>query len=120
MEVRVGTGSGTTLKLRSFEGTGVTGFDAASGAQLDSTLTETTAAGSAVGDLGSLSSIKGSIDCGDQLPGSASITITGPTQFGQIDGQLTNVVVTCTVTGSGPFVGINGLGPRVARRSWCS
>ena len=45
VEVRVATGSGATLRERDFTGTGVTTFDAATGAQLDTALTETTAAG---------------------------------------------------------------------------
>ena len=66
VEARVGTGAATTLKLRTFEGTGVTGFDAAKGATLDTKLTEITDKATAVGDLGALSSISGTIDCGNQ------------------------------------------------------
>ena len=109
VEGRVGTGSGTTLKLRTFTGTGVTSFDAGSGAQLDSKLTETTAAGSAVGDLGALTSISGSIDCGDQLPGTASVTISGTSLAGPLDGALTATKVLCTFTSSGEFVNVSGL-----------
>ena len=110
VEVRVATGSAATLKLRSFEGTGVTGFDARSGGQLDTPLTETTAPGSAVGDLGALTSISGSIDCGDQQPGTANVVVTGQSPQGTLGAALTNVHVTCTfTTGSGEFVGVSGL-----------
>ena len=68
VEVRVATGSGATLRERDFAGTGVTTFDAATGAQLDTPLTETTAAGAAIGDLGALSHISGTIDCGTSNP----------------------------------------------------
>lgn len=110
MQVRVATGSGATLRLREFTGTGVSGFDASRGAQLDSQLTETTAPGSAIGDLGALSSIKGTIDCGDETAGTANLIVSGSTPFGQLAGTpLTSVDVTCTNTASGLFVGAIGL-----------
>jgi hypothetical protein len=110
VEVRVATGSGATLKLRSFEGTGVTGFDASRGGQLDTPLTETTEAGSAIGDLGALNSVSGTVDCGDQQPGSATVTVTGLSPQGTLDAALTKVHVTCTfTTASGEFVGVSGL-----------
>lgn len=110
VEVRVATGSASTLKLRSFEGTGVTGFDAAKGGQLDTPLTETTGAGDAIGDLGALTSISGAIDCGNQQPGTANMVVTGLSPQGQLSTALTNVHVTCTfTTGSGEFVGVSGL-----------
>jgi len=110
VEVRVAHGSGATLQLRSFVGTGVTGFDGATGAKVDSPLTETTATGAATGDLGALTSISGTIDCGDQQAGVTDVTITGETPYGSLSGGLTDVKVTCTETTSGTFVGINGLG----------
>lgn len=110
VEARVGTGAAATLRLRTFVGTGVTGFDAAKGAQLDTKLTESTAAGTAIGNLGALSAISGSIDCGDQQPGSATIVVSGMTPLGALAGSLTSVHVVCTVTTSGTFVGLQGLG----------
>jgi len=110
VEVRVATGAAASLRLRSFVGTGVTGFDAAKGAQLDSPLTETTAAGAAVGNLGALTAIAGTVDCGDQQAGTTNVVITGSTPYGPLSGGLTDVKVTCTETASGTFVGINGLG----------
>ncbi|MFI5261666.1 MAG: hypothetical protein ACHQZR_03810 [Candidatus Limnocylindrales bacterium] len=109
VEVRAGTGSASTLRLRSFQGSGVTAFDAASGAHLDSALTEITPAGTATGDIGALSSITGTIDCGDQQPGSADVVVSGLTPYGRLDGALTSVHVGCTDTTSGVFVGISGL-----------
>lgn len=110
VEVRVATGSASTLKLRSFVGSGVTGFDASAGGQLDTPLTETTGKGDAIGDLGALTSISGSVDCGDQQPGTANIVVTGLTPQGSLSAALTNVHVTCTfTTGSGEFVGVSGL-----------
>jgi hypothetical protein len=109
VEVRVGTGSGATLSLRTFAGTGVTGFDAASGAQIDSPLTETTAAGSATGSLGALASISGTIDCGDQQQGTSTVVVSGVSPYGQLDGVLGSTKVTCTITSGGTYVGVNGL-----------
>lgn len=110
MQVRVGTGSASTLRLREFTGTGVKDFDAATGAQVDSPLTETTDAATATGNLGALSSISGTIDCGDETAGTADLTVTGSTPFGQLAGTpLTGVDVTCTNTASGLFVGAIGL-----------
>jgi hypothetical protein len=110
VEVRVANGSAATLVERDFTGTGVSNFDAASGAMFDSALTETTAPGSAIGTLGALSRISGSIDCGSQLPGSANVVLTGSTPFGQMSGALTGVEVECTGTGQGLYVGVVGLG----------
>ena len=109
VEVRVGTGAASTLLLRTFVGNGVTSFDAAIGAVLDTKLTETTVPGTAVGTLGALSSISGSIDCGNQQPGSANVVVSGLSPYGQLTGPLTNVAVTCTVIGPATYVGINGL-----------
>jgi hypothetical protein len=109
VEVRVGTGAASTLRLRTFVGNGVTSFDAAIGVVVDTKLTETTDPGAAVGTLGALSSISGSIDCGNQQPGSADVVVSGVTPYGQLSGALTNVAVTCTVIGPDTYVGINGL-----------
>jgi len=109
VEVRVGTGSAATLRLRTFVGTGVTNFNAATGMVLDATLTETTDAATATGSLGALSAISGSIDCGDQQPGSADVVVSGLSPYGQLNGALTGVAVRCTITASGTFVGITGL-----------
>lgn len=104
IEARVAMGDGPTLKLRTFVGSGVTSFDPAAGTQLDSDLTESTAPGSAVGTLGALSHLSGTIDCGNQQAGSATITITGTSKVGAMSGQLSAAKVTCTVTASGTFV----------------
>ncbi len=110
VEVRLASSSGTTLHLRTFSGTGVSGFDGATGATLDSPVKETTAAGSVVGDLGAVSAISGTIDCGDQTQGTSTIVLTGTSPYGPLAGPLTDVKVTCTITSSGTFVGVNGLG----------
>ena len=110
VEARVGTGSGTTLRLRTFAGTGVAEFDAAAGAKLDGNVTETTPSGSATGKLGALSALKGTIDCGSQQPGSTTVVVSGTTPLGDLAPGLTSVHVLCTVAGGARYVGIQALG----------
>ena len=110
VEARVGTGAGTTLKLRTFEGTGVTGFDPATGATLDTKLTETTDKGTAVGGLGALSAISGTIDCGDQQPGTSTVALSGESALGTIGTTFTGAHVTCRVVGPATYVTIQALG----------
>src|SRR3954471_22753238 len=79
VDVFIGSGEGDDYHERSFEGAGVSSFDAATGAELDSPLTETTAPGSPTGNAGSVTAIRGSVECGDQTPGESKVTITGET-----------------------------------------
>jgi hypothetical protein len=76
--VRHGTGSGTDFKERVYRGGGVSGFDATKGATIDASLIED-------GDPGAKGSLRGSLDCGDQMPGSSTITLTGDTAAGHLD-----------------------------------
>jgi len=110
VEARVATGSGTSLRMRTFVGTGVSGFDGTAGAQLDGPVTETTAAGSAKGTLGALSSLSGAIDCGNQQPGSATVVVSGTTALGDVAPGMTSVHVLCTLAGGQHYVGLQGLG----------
>lgn len=110
IEARVGTGSAATLKLRTFSGSGVTSFDAAIGAELNSSLTEITDAGTAAGTLGTLSQIQGTLDCGNETAGTANIVISGNDALGAMSGALTSVDVICTVSGGVTYVGSQGLG----------
>jgi hypothetical protein len=108
--VRVSTGSGADFKVREFTGTtGLSGFDAATGAQIDSPLSETTPAGSNKGDLGAVTAIKGSIDCGNFAPGTATVKLTGDTADGAVNGGLDPVLVTCTTNQQGNFVVVRGI-----------
>lgn len=97
--VRVAAGAGTSYTERDFEGTGVTGFDPASGAQIDTTLTETTAAGLNPGKLGAITSLKGSIACNEQLAGTSTLTITGDIAAGHMDGPVNPASVVCAADG---------------------
>jgi hypothetical protein len=109
IEVRAATGAAASLRLRSFVGTGVTAFDAASGAQVSSSLTETTDAATATGNIGKVASISGALDCGNEQPGVANVLVSGDSPQGTLAGAITNVHVLCTITASGTFVGISGL-----------
>jgi hypothetical protein len=109
VEARVATGSGATLRERDFTGTGVTSFDAVTGTQLDTSLTESLPP-SNPGTLGALTRISGTIDCGNQQQGSANIVVSGLTPQGQLTGALTSVQVTCTFVGSIEYAGVVGLG----------
>jgi hypothetical protein len=95
VSVRFASGSGKTYLDREFVGTGVVSFDAATGAQFDSSLATAPYAG-ATGDLGTLSAIKGSVDCGNELPGSSTLTISGSTGAGQLSAiTLSSARVEC-------------------------
>jgi len=107
--VRLSTGSGTDFKVREFTGTGMTNFDPATGAQIDSPVNETTPAGSNKGDIGAITAVKGSADCGNFNPGTATVKLTGTTPEGQVNGTLDPVLVTCSTQPQGAFVVIRGI-----------
>ena len=106
--VRFDSGSGSTYVERDFQGTGVTNFDAGKGAQVDTQLTEVPTS-DAHGSLGVLTSLKGSIDCGNQMPGSSTLTLSGATTKGALSGGLNPVNVECVTDTSGKRVSIIGV-----------
>jgi hypothetical protein len=86
---------------RDFSGTGVTTFDPATGAQVDSALTETPTASPMPGDIGRLSAIKASVDCAGQDPGSSTVTLTGDTPRGALsNAALETPRVECNPAGN--------------------
>jgi len=95
--VHADAGAGSTFHERNFEGTGVTGFDARRGAHLDAKLADAAASpGVTPGSIGRVTSVTGSVDCGDQTPGSSTLTVTGETPTGRYDASpLDPVVVEC-------------------------
>ena len=111
VKVFVGSGSGPDYHERAFEGTGVTSFDAARGAVIDSTLTETAAtAGSTKGSVGALTAIRGSVECGDQTAGTSTVTITGNTAEGALVAAVLDPVrVECDASPDGDEVASSGL-----------
>jgi len=54
-----------------------------------------------------ITSISGSVSCGDKTPGSGTITITGTSTGGAISGAITSMLVNCQ--GGSSFAIINGL-----------
>jgi hypothetical protein len=110
VEVFIGSGEGPDYQERSFEGTGVTSFDAAEGAEIDSTLTETTATPGPPEGVGSVTAIRGSVECGDQTPGRSTVTITGETLLGPVAGAVLDPVrVECSDTPAGNEIAASGL-----------
>jgi len=88
----------------------VSSFDAATGAEIDTALTETTAPGSATGNAGSVTAIRGSVECGDQTPGTSDVTITGETLLGPVQGAVLDPVrVECPDTPAGNEISASGL-----------
>lgn len=105
--VRIGEGSGTTYTQRNFSGSGVTGFNASTGAKFNSQLVDDTPSGQSTGTIGALTAISGSVSCGDKTPGGGAIIITGNSSGGAIGGALTSMLVSCP-TGA-DYALINGL-----------
>lgn len=101
--------SGSTVFERDFDGSGVTGFDAARGATISGALTESTPAGTPAGSIGELTSLSGSIDCAGQQRGTASIQLTGTLPEGSVDGQIESARVECDKQYAGVSIDITGL-----------
>jgi hypothetical protein len=109
--VGVDTGSGAQYRERDFTGTGMTGFDPARGATIDSPLTAVPpAAGTAVANLPALASITGSIDCAGQTAGTSTLAITGDTEEGAVSGQISPVNVSCKQGVGALIIGIVHVG----------
>jgi hypothetical protein len=109
VSVRYASGSGKTYLDREFAGTGVTGFDPATGAQIDTSLNTAPYAG-ATGNLGTITSVKGSVDCGNQQPGTSTLTLTGATAEGQLTGVVLKPVrVDCVASSGSKYVQVVGV-----------
>jgi hypothetical protein len=89
------TGSGTSFHARTFAGTGVSGFDATTGAQLSGPLTETTTSSDKGTGVGKITSITGTISCAGQTPGTTTMVMTGTLAAGVVSGGITEVHVVC-------------------------
>ena len=107
--VRFDSGAGKTYVERDFAGSGVSNFDPARGATIDTALTEVTTT-DAHGSLGVLSHLTGSVDCGNQQPGVASLTLSGTTTSGALTGGAAQANVECVNSAAyGPYVTIQAL-----------
>src|SRR5262249_6742213 len=105
--VQVDQGAGPTFRERNFEGKGVSGFDARRGTHVDATLTEAAPTpGIDRGTIGPVTAVKGSIDCGDQTPGSSTLTVSGVTPTGRYDASRLDPVVVECYFGSGQVTAI--------------
>ena len=100
-------GSGSAYSSRSFSGSGVSGFDPTKGARVSGPLTET-ASSVAKGTLGALTAITGSVSCGNQMPGTTNIKISGSTAEGTV-GDFGATRVACITTRYGQGVTVNAL-----------
>ena len=108
--VRLSAGSGATFVQRNFQGAGVSGFDPAVGAKIDSPMTPQ--AGETVpASLGTIVSMVGIVDCGNQQPGTSTITLTDPTTGGGFEQPLNPVRVECDTNAQGETVQLIGLTP---------
>jgi hypothetical protein len=109
--VQLSAGTGADYHERAFEGTGVTGFDPAKGAQIDSPMTEVPAtSGSTAGTVPAITSINGSIDCHGQKPGTSTLTLTGDTADGRLAAAtLSDVRVECNTDPVGNEVSVVGI-----------
>ena len=92
-------GSGSSRAARAFRGTGVTGFDAARGATVNSTLVEDRSLTGNPGKVGALASIVATVDCAGQQPGSSTVVVSGSTAGGAISGRLSPAQVSCDGAG---------------------
>ena len=109
VSVNVGSGSAASLIERDFSGTGISGFDASRGVHLSAALIETTTATTKKGNIGVLTSVSGSVSCGNQTMGTSTIMVTGTTKEGAVDFTLSPARVVCRNGASGYFIGINGI-----------
>jgi hypothetical protein len=100
---------GASFYQRMFEGSGVAGFDAATGASLSGDLAETTPAGTSSGTIGAPASISGSVDCNGQQRGTAAITVSGTLPEGTLSGRIETPRVECVKNGTVSSMFVIGL-----------
>lgn len=87
-------GSGENYTDREFAGHGVTAFDPSRGATFDSDVTIVPST-SNPGTLGTITHVRGSVDCGGQTPGSSTVVLSGSTADGAVNGPFELFRVTC-------------------------
>jgi hypothetical protein len=109
ISVSLRSGAAATYAERDFAGSGVTGFDAVRGAQIDSALKEVTAAGTRTGTLGAVTSVTGSVACGGQGAGSSTVRLVGTLPEGTIDSLLDPVRVDCNTYAGGRTISAQGV-----------
>lgn len=96
---------------RDFAGSGVTGFDAFRGVAVSTALSaEQPKYATQPGQIGAARSISGGVACGNQKPGSTSITVSGTSPLGSVSTGLADVRVVCLTGQGSPTVYVIGLG----------
>lgn len=106
LQVTVSAGSGASYMSRMFVGDEVYGFDAMTGGYADYDLIEQSTGNP--GTIGRIKSVEGEVDCNNQLPGSATLAVSG-TPLGNLHGALRPVNVLCMDGAKGRSVSIIGL-----------
>lgn len=95
IDVNERAGAGADYTSRDFTGASVSAFDAARGATFDSDLTEVQQAGAKPGKLGAITHISGSVDCGNQTPGTSTVQVSGATADGAVSGPFESSRISC-------------------------
>ena len=96
---------------RDFAGSGVTGFDAYRGVALSTALSaEQPKYATQPGQIGAARSISGGVACGNQKPGSTSITVSGLSSLGAVASGLAEAKVECLTGQGSTSVEVIGLG----------
>jgi hypothetical protein len=103
------TGAGTSFHVRTFSGSGVSGFDAATGAKLSGSVTETTPSADNPAGVGHITSLSATISCAGQTPGSTTMVMSGSVTAGSVSGGITDVHVVC-MTNEAETLGIVQVG----------
>jgi hypothetical protein len=88
-------GSGATYTAREFTGTGVTGYDPARGATIDSDVVNVPTPEIKAGTLGTITHVTGSVDCGGQTTGTSTVVASGSSAEGPVEGPFTQFRVIC-------------------------
>jgi hypothetical protein len=109
IDVLLATGSGQNFTSREFSGSGVHNFDPAAGTQISSTLTEISAASAKRGTIGAVTSVKGTVDCGNQTVGSSTVIYSGSATEGAINGGASPFRVECDNTATNKSVSFTGV-----------
>jgi hypothetical protein len=108
IEVSERAGAGSAYTDREFQGSGVAVFDARLGASFDSDLSIVPSPDQKPGILGTITHVAGSIECGNQTPGTSTVVASGSSPEGAFSGPFTAARVTCNSSAQyGASVGVS-------------
>lgn len=117
LSIGVYSGSGANFLGRNFVGTGLKHFDGTKGVTINTKLKEVTPSTENPGNLGKITSIKGSINCGNETAGTSTFVFRGKTAEGALSGAIHPYRVECDTSAQGNyvfFVGIAKVGHKKA------